>query len=149
MAEQDMREKKRLDDVFDSRVRATVNEELNKRLATLLTQLETIIVREKHSNMEIIDEELNRSYEQISENFRHLSMQITSLDMECGSLTKTLLDKGIVTGEELGEKYQELDRKVKDAVNQTRELLKQKIAEAKGQVEAEQPVMPEAPQLSQ
>jgi len=94
--------------------------------------------------MQVLDEELNRSYEQISQNFQHLGAQINSLDMECGSLTKALLDKGIVTGEELGAKYQELDRKVKDAISQTREILKQKISEAKSKGQAEKTVMPEA-----
>jgi septal ring factor EnvC (AmiA/AmiB activator) len=119
MNESQINEKKRLDDVFDERVKTLVDEQLMKRIPGLLTQLESIMSKDRVTTLQTVDEELNRSYVQISENFKWLNSQISSTDMECATLTKALIDKGVITTEEMTVKFQELNSKIKDTVRQT------------------------------
>jgi DNA repair ATPase RecN len=118
-----LKEKKKLDEVLDNRTRMIVDELLEKRLGSMLTDLKDFVTREKHSSLLMVDEELNKFSEKVGQSLGQLNQQISAVDMECGTLMRTLIDKKVVATKELEEKYGVLSKEVADTMKKMKEHL--------------------------
>ena len=113
----------------------TIKQIFDHKAQDLMKEVVEAIMREKHNSLMIVDEEFNKFSEKITKNFEavmvnmaELSHKLGTIDLECASLMSTMIDKKMITPEELGEKYKELVKEIQEEQKKLMEEEKAKNA---------------------
>lgn len=120
-------QRRSMDEILEKRIIAMIEERVQKRLNSMLEQLQQYIdgrIRSvaqdslslTNERLELFVNQISQPIDDMAQKIGQLALELHSVDLECAGLAKTLQRRNIVTAQDLVEGFKEAQTSANDAV---------------------------------